>query len=128
MRISSRIGTNIRTPPAVKNRLFRVEYWAEVILSSPVALSRTAPVADWYLVSPSVAIKMRVVPGMIEYFGVIYQDILERLLLTSVNNTGSGVEDVERVSVADRLVDSPVAASWGGSGDWATCVNQYRLH
>ena len=56
------------------------------------------------------------------------QDLLERFLLTSVNNTGSGGKDVGR-AVADRLVDSPESVSWGGTGDWATCVYQYRrLH
>ena len=109
----------------MKNRLFRAENWAGVMLSSPVASSGTAPVAVWYLISASVAIRMRVVPGMIGYFRVIYQDTLGRFSLTSVNNTGSGVKD-GRVSVADRLVDSPVLVSWRGSGDWATCVNQYR--
>jgi hypothetical protein len=124
MRISSWIEKkSIRTPPAVKNRLCRAENWADVMRSSPVALSTTAPVADLYLVSPFVARSTRVVPGMI---GVIYQDILGKFPLTGVNNTGSGGEDARRGSVADRLVDSPEFAGWEGSGNWAICVNQYR--
>jgi len=99
------------------------------MLSSPVALSRTPPVADWYLFSPSVARRMRVVPGMMGYFRVIYKDILGRFSLTGVNNTSSGVKDTGRVSIADRLVDSPVVVSWRGSSDWASYVDQYRhLH
>ena len=130
MRISSWIEKkSIRTPPAVKNRLCRAENWADVMRSSPVALSTTAPVADLYLVSPFVARRTRVVPGMIGSCRVIYQDILGKFPLTGVNNTGSGGEDARRGSVADRLVDSPEFAGWEGSGDWATCVNQYRpLH
>ena len=47
------------------------------------------------------------------------------LPLTSVNNAGSGGEDSRRGSIADRLVNSPECASWGGGGDWTTCMNHY---
>ena len=50
-------------PFVVKNKLFRFEYWVEVMRRRPVALSGTAPVADLYLVRALVAIKMRVVPA-----------------------------------------------------------------
>ena len=82
------------------------------MLSSPVARSRTAPVADWYLFSASVASRIRVVPRKMGYFRVIYQDILGMFPLTGVNNTSSGVKDAGRVSIVDRLVDSPVVVSW----------------
>jgi hypothetical protein len=37
-----------RTPFMVKNKLFRFEYWVELMRRRPVALSATAPVADLY--------------------------------------------------------------------------------
>jgi len=45
-----------------KNKLFRLAYWAEVIRRRPTLESKTAPVAETYLLYASVAIKMRVVP------------------------------------------------------------------
>jgi len=70
-----------------------------------------------------------VLPRKMEYFRVIYKDILGKFPLTGVNHTSSGVKDTGRVSIADRLVDSPVLVSWRGSSDWASYVDQYRnLH
>jgi len=119
----------IRTPPAVKNRLCRAENWVEVMRSNPVLASATAPVAVLYLVSPFVARRTRVVPAMIKYFRVIYYGNPGRLQLTGVDNTSSSGEDGRGGSVADRLIDTPEFVRWGGGGDWAICVNQYRrLH
>ena len=50
------------TPFVVKNRLCKWTNWVEVIRRRSVIPSNTAPVADLYLLNPSVASKMRVVP------------------------------------------------------------------
>ena len=50
------------TPFVVKYRLCKYTNWVEVMRRRPVVLSNTAPVADLYLLNPSVASKMRVVP------------------------------------------------------------------
>ena len=46
----------------MKKRLCRLAYWSLVILSMPVASSRTAPVAVLYASNASVASRTRVVP------------------------------------------------------------------
>lgn len=51
----SREKARRRTFPMWKNRLCRLENWAGVMLSRPVLLSSTAPVAAWYAASASVA-------------------------------------------------------------------------
>jgi hypothetical protein len=74
----------------VKNRLCRAENWAEVMLEQSSRTVENSPSSGLYLVSASVARRTRVVPGMIGYFRIIYQDILGKFPLTGVNNTGSG--------------------------------------
>lgn len=52
-----------RTPLGVrKNKLLTLENWVLVMRSSPVVLSRTAPVAVLYAANASLAMRTRVVP------------------------------------------------------------------
>jgi len=46
----------------MKNKLFKLANWAEVIRRRPTLESKTAPVAETYWLYASVAIKIRVVP------------------------------------------------------------------
>jgi hypothetical protein len=57
-------ATEKPTPFVVKYRLCSFAYWAGVMLRRPVVLSRTAPVADVYLLKASLAIRIRVVPDI----------------------------------------------------------------
>ena len=79
-----------------------------MILSRPVALSRTAPVADLYRLNasasdislcPPICGKRSLTRGKQNKGG------------SSVDNTGSSREDGSR-AVLDGLVDAPVLVSW----------------
>ena len=54
---------NWQTPLITKNRLCKLANCAVVMRKRPVKESRTAPVAIWYLLNASVAIRIKVVPG-----------------------------------------------------------------
>ena len=104
------------TPLVVKTRFFKLEYWAEVIFNRPVVLSRVAPVAVWYLVKASLARRMRVVPRR----SMRSCRVSEQKVLTSVDDTSGAGQDGGG-SVGDGLVDTPVVASRGSSGQGSVC-------
>ena len=82
-------GAEKPTPFVVKYRLCRFAYWVEVMRRRPVVLSRTAPVADVYLLKASLAIRIRVVPVLKPD---TYKDVLskseKKRERTSVDDTG----------------------------------------
>ena len=74
------------TPLVVKIKSCRLLYWARVIVSRPVELSEVAPAAFLYLLKPSVAIRIKVVP--VGTLSISCQRQISKRGLTSVNNTG----------------------------------------
>lgn len=75
----------------------------------PVVLSRTAPVADVYLLKASLAIMIRVVPVLKPDKDTLLKSEKKRGR-TSVDDAGRCCKDRRRRSITNRLIDPPVMA------------------
>lgn len=101
------------TPPVVNNNGCKFANCAEVSLSKPVLLSRTAPVAVWYAAKPLLARRIRVVPER----KVVGRFPNSKLMIhTSVDDASSFGQD-SFACIGDSFIYTPEFASRRRSGE-----------
>ena len=114
--------TILPTSPIEKNKLFITENWLGVTRSSPVAWSRTPPVACWYCWKALLARRRRVVPVSNECSITRYTQ-LDTMVPLRTHNARATVENRCRTTIAGKIFRE---RSYRGRKEPTRCADLFR--